>query len=614
LSVDEFLGYYMGELAFLREMGAEFAARYPKVAGRLLLGPDECEDPHVERLLEGFAFLTARIRRKIDDEFPEITDALLQVLYPHYQRPLPSMSVVQVQPGPDRSSLLRGYTIDRGARLLSSPVGGVRCTYRTTYPVALWPVRVESAWVQPDLVDIPGAPQGAVALIGLRLRCDEGTSFGQFPLSDPAFHLRFYLDGAAAVVNPLYELLLNRTCGVMIRDAGEGGASPGSVASDGLALRAVGFEADEGMFPYPDRCFPGYRLIQEYFAFPEKFLFVDVVGWHALAGKDPGPMIDILCFLDREPPSSVKVQAQTFRLGCTPIVNLFPASCEPIRLDQTRSEYRVIPDVDRQWAHEIYSIDEVTSTGPFLGDPVEYEPFYSLRHATGQPDPSAYWFASRRPPEGGQDAGTEVYLSFVNAAFRPAVPPVEAVSVRATCTNRDLPERLAFGGNQGDFELHGHGMVGRVARCLRKPTPTRRPWTGHGAQWRLISHLALNHLSLADSGQGVESLREILRLYDFADDAVSRQQIHGIRRVSSRPVAGRVRGRVDPVACLGIEVTVEFDDEQYVGSGVFLLASVLERFFGMYAAINSFSQLVATTRREGLLKRWPPRAGNRTLL
>jgi len=608
--VNEFLPYYMSELAFLREMGAEFAAKYPKVAGRLLLGSDECEDPHVERLLEGFAFLTARIRRKIDDEFPEITDAFFQVLYPHYQRPLPSMSIVQLQPGPDPASLLAGHEIPRGARLLSAPVAGLRCSYQTTYPVTLWPITVESAEVRSDVADLPEAPRAAVALIRLRLRCYQGVTFAQFPLSDPAFHLRFYLDGPPAVVYPLYELLLNHARGVVARAASGDQPRSSAIELTAPALRPVGFAPDEGMFPCPARCFPGYRLLQEYFALPEKFLFVDVVGWRLLAEANLGEAVDLLIFLDRVPPASIKLQPQSFRLGCTPIVNLFPVASEPIRLDQTQSEYRVVADVDYQWAHEVYSIDEVTSAGTYLEHVVEYEPFYSLRHSTAGADPSAYWYARRRVSESAADGGTDVYISFVNSDFRPSIPATEAVSVRATCTNRDLPARLAFGGNQGDFELQAHGVVGRIARCLRKPTRTLHPRTGRGAQWRLISHLALNHLSLAESGRGVEALREILRLYDLADDAVSRQQINGICGVSSRPVAGRV----GPVACQGTQITVEFDEGQYIGSSVFLLASVLERFFGMYAAVNSFSQLVAVTRRGGLLKRWPPRAGDRTLL
>ena len=604
--VDEFLSYYVSELAFLREMGTEFAEKYPKVAGRLLLGADSCEDPHVERLLEGIAFLTARIRRKIDDEFPEITDAFFQVLYPHYQRPVPSMTIVQLAPGDDKAALEKGVTVEAGSRMLSGAINGVQCGYRTVYPVTLWPVRVAWSRVQNDCVGVGCAPREAVSMIRIGLQC-EGIRFNKLPLEDPEFVLRFYLDGAPASVHGLYESLFNHVCGVSVRAMGE--SDP---VLAGLSLRQVGFGQDEGMYPYPGYAPPAYRLLQEYFAFPEKFLFADVTGWRH--PRDPGldQSVELLIFLDREPPSSVKINDLTFRLGCTPVVNLDSRVAEPIRFDQTRVEYPIILDVDNPWAYEVYSVDTVTGNDGYLGREVEYEPFYSLRHSAGAgaSDRQAYWHASRRQPEGGTDGGTDVHLTFVSDGFRPSRPASEVISVRVTCTNRDAPSRLGFGGPQGVFLLQSTAAVSRFAHCLRKPTPTLRPKTGRGAQWRLISHLSLNHLSLTESGRGAESLREILRLYDFADDPVTRQQIAGVSAVSSRTVPGRVGA----FACMGTEVTVEFDEDRFVGSGIFLLASVLERFFGTYAAINSFSRLVAKTSREGPLKRWPPRAGDRVLL
>ena len=296
------------------------------------------------------------------------------------------------------------------------------------------------------------------------------------------------------------------------------------------------------------------------------------------------------------------------------MVNLFSMVAEPIPLSQTQTEYRVVPDVHRTSATEVFSIDEVTSTGGFLDEPVAYEPFYSSRHARPGQAPSTSWYASRRPSGKKDDPGTEVFLSFVDRGFNPRAPAAETMTVHVTCTNRDLPGRLPFGGEQGDFELEAQGPISRV-RCLRKPTRPLRPPLGREAQWRLISRLALNHLSLADDEHGLDALRELLLIEDYADSAVSRQQIGGITGVSSRRIAGRTGRKTGNAVCLGVEVTIEFDETQYVGSGVFLMASVLERFLGLYASINSFTQLTARTRqREGILKRWPPRAGDRTLL
>jgi type VI secretion system protein ImpG len=613
--IDELLAYYNGELAYLRELGAEFAARYPKVAARLLLEADKCEDPHVERILEGVAFLTARIRHKIDDEFPEITDALLSILFPHYQRPIPSLSVVQFVLGRDQVKMPAAHTIARGARLNTRPVSGMPCRFRTVAPVTLWPIEVEAVRLDPDRVVFPGKPAAAVALLQLTLRATGGLTFAELALP----RLRFYLDGTGAVPYTLHELLLNNLCQVLIR-----ARTPGedrrwqTFALPPAAVEPVGFGRDEALFDYPSHVFSGYRLLQEYFALPEKFLFFDLTGLEALAGRPLGSSIDVLFFLNRSPRGDLLVQPENFRLGCTPVVNLYTTVAEPIRLSRTQFSYRVIPDVHHPMATEVYSVDTVTSTGAFLEEPIRYEPFYSVRHAHTQPDrkPPASWYATRRASLVKDDPGTEVELSFVDPDFHPRLPSTETITVHLTCTNRDLPVRLPFGGDQGDFELDAQAPVSRV-RCLRKPTRPLRPPLGRGAQWRLISHLALNHLSLSDrdAGAGLDALREVLTAYDFADSAVTRQQIGGITGLAHRRTTGRTGRKLGNVVCLGVEITLEFDETQYVGSSAFLLASVLDRFLGLYASINSFTQLVAKTRgREGILRRWPPRAGERTLL
>jgi type VI secretion system protein ImpG len=276
-----------------------------------------------------------------------------------------------------------------------------------------------------------------------------------------------------------------------------------------------------------------------------------------------------------------------------------------------RYEYRVMPAVDPTSAAEVYSIDAVRSRDwADGGAPVVYEPFYSVRHAMGGDPPGPSWYATRRPSWRKDDAGTEVDLAFVDPGFNPSLPACETVMVRLTCTNRDLPTRLPFGGDEAVFELEGRAPVERV-RCLRKPSRPLRPPLGRGAQWRLISHLALNHLSLVDTGRGLDALREVLTLHDVADTAVTRRQIAGVTGVSSR----RVPGRVGRALALGVEVTIEFDETHFAGGGVFLMASVLERFLGLYASVNAFSQLVARSRqREGVMKRWPPRSGERILL
>ena len=612
---DELLAYYERELTFLRQLGAEFAGKYPKIASRLTLEPERCEDPHVERMIEAVAFLTGRVHRKIDDEFPELTESLLNVLYPNFLSPIPAASIVQFLTDPERSNVQTGQTVPRGAKMYANPVDGFSCRFRTCYPVTVWPIEV--AGVRFELPQ-PGSTLSGATRSVLRI---ELRTFGSLPFSQlrektaeqeelPLDRLRFYLSGESKVVHSLYETLFNNVVRAEVRAAG---ASSGVVLPRG-AVRPVGFERDEGLLPYSDRSFLGYRLLQEYFAFPEKFLFFDLTRLERAMSSQNGDRIELLFALNREFPLERSVTPQTFRLHCAPIVNLFEQVAEPIHLSHLQSEYRVIPDVGHQGALEVYSIDSVTSSRPDQEAPTAYEPFYSLRHVGDREASPAFWHASRRLSERRDDEGTEVYLTFVDLGFNPSAPQAETITVHATCSNRDLPGRLPFGNPEGDFHLEGPAPFTGI-RCLRKPGPSIRPPLRRGAQWRLISHLSLNHLSLAESeGGAAEALQEILKLHDFADSGANRQQIAGLTRLSTRRVLRPV-GSAQSAFVRGLEVSVEFDEQQFIGSGVFLLASVLERFLGLYASINSFSQLVLSTQqREDVVKTWPPRAGEQIVL
>jgi len=605
MAEDVLLKYYERELSFLRQMGAEFAGKYPKIASRLLLEAEKCEDPHVERLIQSFAFLAARVQHKLDDEFPEITEALLNVLYPHYLAPLPSMSIVEFVLDREQGKITSGYPLAKGSMLYSQPVNGAPCRFRTCYPVTLWPLEITAAQFEsPDRVS--SAPKAA-ALLRLELRCFPGTTFSQLQIDS----LRFFLQGDSQLTFALYELLCNNTSQVQFRPLGEQKAVK-PVLLPPRCLRPVGFGPDEGMLPYTPRSFLGYRLLQEYFALPEKFLFFDLGELNRAVQAKFRDGIEVLFFLNKAPRLEQPISADTFRLGCTPVVNLFQQVAEPIRLTHTEPEYRVIPDVGRQTTTEVYSVDSVVSTSPYLPEPIVFAPFYSFKHAAEREQQQAFWNITRRPSPRKGDTGTEVYLSLVDLNFRPTLPALETLTVHVTCTNRDLPGKLPFGGDRGDFELEGAAPLSRI-RCLKKPTETVRPPLRRGAQWRLISHLSLNYLSICEGGR--EALQEILRLYDFADSSVIRQQIAGVTNVTSRRVVGRPASMPWNGFCRGIEVTIEFDEDQYVGSGVFLFASVLEKFLGLYGSLNSFTQLVAVTKqREEPLKRWTPRAGEQILL
>jgi type VI secretion system protein ImpG len=616
---DTLYPYYERELTFIRQFAQDFARLYPATASRLLLEPNRCTDPHVERMIEAFALLTGRIQHRIDDDFPELTTALLGVLYPHYLAPIPSMAIVQFELDAERARSPDGFAIARHSRMSTRPVGDLPCRYRTGYPVRLWPVRISDAkLIRPPFPRGLSPPRGTVAALGIQLESEGTPKFADLALD----RLRLHLKGECETVALLYDLLFNHALGVVLRDpAGTANRAPVSLRPS-EALAQVGFESEDGLLPYPPQSFVGYRLLSEFFAFPNKFHFVDLCGLGHACRAGYQKQLEVIVFLDRTwPKLEQDVTAETFRLGCTPVINLFEQTAEPIPLTGARYEYRVVPDVAYPDGMEVYSVDRVTSVDPITNETTEYLPFYSLRHGSSIKGTRDFWYAARRPSTRPNDRGTEVYLSLVNLDFDPSRPSDPTLVVRTTCTNRELPRVLQQTGERLIFDLEAAAPLSRI-RCIQSPSLPLQPPVRRGSYWRLISHLCLNHLSLADSTEGRESLQEILRLYDVSDlggdsqrATVARHLIDGITSVSSRRVTGRLSGAGLVSFCRGMEITIEFDEQKYVGTGVLLFASVLERFLALYTTINSFSQLIAkTTQGEGPLKIWPPRAGDHTLI
>lgn len=529
---DELLLYYERELNYLRQLGTEFGQKYPKIAGRLILEPDKCDDPHVERLLEAFAFLAARVHLKIDDEFPEITEALLSILYPHYIRPLPSMSIVEMHLDAEQGGAAAPQRVPRGAVLNSRPVAGVPCQFRTCFDTTVLPLRVtEGEWTSPDRLSPPVKSLDAVAVIRIEFRAPQDVLLPQLGIDT----LRVHISGEANVAHTLYELICANTVQILVRDP-----TPNSrirpVVLRGDCARPSGFSEGESMLPYPRRSFPGYRLLQEYFTFPDKFFFFDVTGLGEALGANFKNRFELVFLIsqfeqtERRQILELGVSAKTFRVNATPIVNLFAQTAEPILLDQRRYEYSVVPDVRRPQATEIFSIDEVLSINPQSNEVLRFEPFYSFRHATQKDKKQTFWLAHRRQSSRAGDEGTEVSITLVDLSARPVYPDIDTLTLRTTCTNRDLPSRLSFANETGDFEIEGGAAIKRIV-ALRKPTAAVRPPSGKAALWRLISHLSLNYLSLVDEGK--EAFQEILKLYNFTGSAYSEKQIDGITRISS---------------------------------------------------------------------------------
>ena len=609
---DDLLFYYERELTYLRRMGAEFAQKYPKIAGRLLLEAGKCEDPHVERLLEGFSFLAARVHLKLDDEFPEIVEAMFNILYPHFLRPIPSMSVVQFHLDREQGKLTSGLLIPRGSVLYSAPVNGAPCKFRTCYDTTIWPFQVGAAeWKPVDRIQPPLGGANAWAALRLELDCFPEVTFDAFDISK----LRFFLLGNGTLTHTLVELLSNNCLEIIARDC----KNPKKIVSlPHTAISQVGFAEQEGMLPFPRRSFWGYRLLGEYFTFPEKFLFLDIDGFDRLKGKGFGGKVELIFLMseferkERQQLIELGVNADVFRLGCAPVVNLFSQTAEPVLVEQKRYEYRIVPDARREQAIDIFSVDEVAGVTIGSSESVQYEPFFSFRHSNAQQQDRAYWHISRRLSGWRTDKGSDVYITFVNLTGERTIPDRETVTLRLTCSNRDLPSRLPFGNEEGDFQLETGGPIERIV-ALVKPTDAILPPARASLLWRLASQLSLNYLSLIS--EGADAFREILRLHNFGNSLTVDRQIQGILNLSGKPHFTRLSSDSGVSFARGTRVEMEFDEEQFAGSGVYTFASVIDRFLGLYTSMNSFSQLVIRTRqRKGVLKQWPARSGQKILM
>jgi type VI secretion system protein ImpG len=630
----QFLNYYERELRYFRELGAEFAEEYPKVAGRLGLEKLECADPYVERLLEGSAFLAARVQYKLDAEFPRFTQQLLETVYPDYLSPTPSMAVVQFNPPPDEGALAAGYKLPRQTVLRSLLGKGdqTACEYRTAHEVTLWPLEVTDAHYHTQdlgtlgLPALPATP--AKAAVRIRLRCTlPGMTFDKLPVES----LRFYLRGAGSEQLHLYEQLLGRPAAVVVRPAVKpyGDVVPLPATS----VRRVGFEQDEALLPPSPRTFEGYRLLREYFAFPERFLFVDVADLARPLANCKTSEIDLIIALRQ---LNLKLEggvtATNFALHCAPAINLFPKRTDRIHLSDRFSEHHVVPDRTRPLDFEVYQVNTVTGFGAGSDVQAEFQPFYTARDLDGVAG-GAYFSAARIPrthskrekSQGPRSlyAGSEIYLSLVDSRGAPYAGSLKQLALTTLCTNRDLPLHMPLGVGPTDFNVDGGPPV-RSVRVISGPTPPKPSYAEGDFAWRIISQLSLNYLSLvdADATQGAAAMRDLLKLYvELATDPAQRaasspvlRQVESLKSVRATPVVRR-SPTPGPIALVrGLEVALTFDENAFGGAGVFVLGAVLEWFFARHVSLNSFTETVIRTLDREEIMRWPSRVGRKPTL
>jgi type VI secretion protein, VC_A0110 family len=604
-------------------MGGEFAREFPKIAGRLGLESLECSDPYVERLLESFAFLAARVQLKIDDEFPRFSQHLLQMVYPHALAPTPSMAVLELQPNLSEGALADGFRVARGTVLRSLAGRGAEtaCEYRTAHEVTLWPLQLVGAEYTSFLADLGSlrfAGKGKAAL-RLRLRAAAGLTMDYLALEN----LPIFLRGSDEIAMRLYELLMAHTVALVARPGGPG--QPGCQVLADASVSPLGFDDQQALLPYGPRCFQGYRLLQEYFAFPSRYMFVELGGLQPAVRRCTDRELEIIVVFDMQDPRLEKaVGPAQFGLFCTPAVNLFPRRADRIHLGASASEYHVVPDRTRPMDFEIHTVTEVVGYGTGSDEKQEFLPFY----ATSDQSPAAgaaYYTVHRQPrvlsakqrAQGARSSyvGSEVFLALVDPDEAPFRSQLRQLAVGVTCSNRDLPLHLPLGQGASDFSLETGAPVAAV-RCVAGPTPPRPSYAHGDPTWRLISHLSLNYLSLTDGadGGGASALRELLALYGDCADAVVRRQIEGVRSVTAQPVTRRLPLPGPAAFGRGTEVTLCCDESAFEGTGVFLLGAVLERFFSKYVSLNSFTETALHTVQRGKIARWPARIGRRPLL
>lgn len=615
----------------MHEMGSEFAHSFPKIAARLGMENEQCADPYVERLLEGFAFLAARVQLKIEEEFPKFCQQLLTMVYPDFLAPQPSMALVHMAPDPNDSSTAEGFVLERGTRLRSGLSADMQtsCEYTIAQNVTLYPLEVVSAEYLGNRAALArlGIQPGRKAVAGVRIEIKTlgGTALNELELDE----LPLFLAGSGHIPLWLYEQILNNICGLSVVTGEKNNAQ---VTDLPLAnVKRMGFDADEAMLKYRSRSFDGYRLLREYFAFAERFRFINVCGLSKAVKSSEGERFEIVIHLsERKSDLENVVDQRNFLPFCTTAVNIFPKRADRIHINDKDYEYHVIPDRSKPLDFEIYQVLGVRGYGSKADDRQEFVPFYGMSNENRNEDQAAYYTVQRKPritssrqrAQGARSGylGQEVFVSLVDADEAPYRSSLSQLGLDTLCTNRDLPMQMPLGQKDGDFSLEINAPVDKI-HCVAGPTrpgplssgssPGEVTTTGEYA-WNLISHLSLNYLSLIDQGQeeGAAALRELLDLYSNYSP-VAKRQINGIMNVSTRSVTRRLPIPGPISFGRGLEITVVLEEAAFEAGGMFLFGSVLEEFFSKYVSINNLTETVVRSDRDIEIARWPVRMGTR---
>lgn len=603
----DLLHYYERELAWLKQAGGDFARAHPAIASNLLPEDGNSDDPHMARLLEGVAFLNARIQQQLDGDFQEITDALLEHLYPHYLAPLPSMTIVEMTAP---AGLERAVTIPARSAATVQGVTGINCQYSTVYPVTLLPYQLTSARLQPRPFRAPGADgiRDAAAVLTLQF----STQLPDFSLAGCGIdHLRFFLRAPTQYAWRLHELLTCHCVHIAVAH-GESDPTPFDIATHNLRL--TGFGADETLLPASAGSQPAYHCLTEFFHFPAKFLFLDLHGIAAASARKPGNF-SVFIYLDSSDRDLERnLTADFFSLTATPAVNLFAQIAEPISLLPHRIDYPLIPDIRAIDAYEVYAIEKVECIDTTSGKRTMLQPFFGLTH-DGRHD-SQFWHHRRQLVRRGSsnEPGFDSFIAFSDPSCNAVDSSAGVMHISLLCSNRNLPSKLTSSELPRLQLRHNPGRVQEI-RALLMPTTVVRAELGNGARNRLLSQLNLNLMGLIDQADVADSLRKMLRLYDHGNSATTRALIDAIDRVECNAGTAQLRYGKYATQCRGIDICITLDEKLLAGTSLMLYVTVLEHFLAQSVSINSFVRVSAKLRgREEIFKRGPARPGTRPLL
>lgn len=599
---DRFITYYTNEMNYLRHAGHAFSQTHPKIARRLELSDKESPDPHTERLLESFAFLTARLAQEIDNRFPESAGALLQVLYPHLVNPIPSMSIAHFETDPNKGKITKSHTIDKGASLFCYASDDIVCKFRTTYPVTLSPVELSHA----ELVQRTHDQSAQHAWhLKLTLNTFGGTAMADTDLEQLIIHIAAHRQLAYSIYECLFSqkeirLYVRTKNGEQIIELPKNSITP------------MGFGSDEMMLPIPPHGTNAFLLLQEFFHLPEKFMFFKISNLDKIKNSISLDTDSIELYVSLGEIGSLmdyKITKDNFLLGCTPIVNLFKKTTDPLRLDRRKIKYRIVPDQRRDNTLEIYSIESVMSAVESTNQVQTFAPYFSLQHHNDSNQ--IFWHTRRIASEIRGVPGSDIMISFVDLGFNPALPPRHIVFANTLCTNRYLAEQIP---SQTEFQIEEALPSSRIT-CLSKPTPQSYAPIDGDSLWRIISMLSTNHLTLMGSQSSVDTLKERLFLHVGAQQKDRLMDINSIVNITQQPIVRRIGNEAWRGFVKGVEVSIHVDTSPHKGSSSFLLASILRHYFAITVSMNSFVEVVLkSTERKGEWMRWPALHGTKTLL